>query len=198
VAAVDEALAADAAADSFWTAKLRTYTGCFSGLMKDVTAIFDHYRVSVRSIWNTAFWPDPELRDWDSVDQFRSVEKILFDALVLTKLDKVIPPEDVFRKPISFLSVTASSPSVPIMIQCPRPEKPIGYWDDPIDRLTPGVEMHFLSFFDWNELDYRDLQYYRVSIARFDEHPHLIGREALISRHYAKVSLGRNEPVRIK
>jgi hypothetical protein len=31
--------------------------------MKDITAIFDHYRVSARSIWNSAFWPDPDLRN---------------------------------------------------------------------------------------------------------------------------------------
>jgi hypothetical protein len=79
---------------------------------------------------------------------------------------------------IPFLSVTPSSPSVPIMIQCPRPEAPSGCWDDPIDRVTPAVEMHFLQFFDWNQFDYRDLQYYRVSIAHFEKQPHLVGREA--------------------
>jgi hypothetical protein len=90
--------------------------------MTDVTPIFDHYRVSARSIWNTAFWPDPELREWDYVDEFTSIERILFDSL-----------------------------------------------------------------------DSRDFQYYRVQIAAFDEQPHLVGREALIERHYVRVLLA-DEP----
>jgi hypothetical protein len=156
--------------------------------MKNVTAIFDHYRISARSVWNTAFWPDPDLRDWDFVEEFQSIERILFDALVLAKLDKAFLADDIFRKPIPFLQVAPSSPSSPIMIQCPRPEAPRGYWDDPVDRVAAEkIEMHFLEFFDWNQLDYRDLQYYHVWIAKFDEQPHLVGREALIGRQYVNV-----------
>jgi hypothetical protein len=78
--------------------------------MRDVTAIFDHYRVSARSVWNTAFWPDPDLRDWDQVELYQSVERMLFDALVLAKLDKEIPADDIFRKSIPFLQVAPASP----------------------------------------------------------------------------------------
>jgi hypothetical protein len=118
--------------------------------MENVTAIFDHYRISARSVWNTAFWPDAELRDWDFVDDFRSIERILFNALVLAKVDKAFPGEDIFRKPIPFFQVSPSSPSIPIMIQCPRPNAPRGYWDDPVDQVAAGkIEMHFLGFFDW-------------------------------------------------
>ena len=158
--------------------------------MKDVTAIFDHYRVSARSVWNTAFWPDPGFRNWDSVEQFQSIERILFDALVLAKLDKAIPADEIFRKPVNFFRVSPSSPSVPFLIQRPRPEAPAGYWDDPIDRVSAGkVDMRFLGFFDWDKLDYRDLEYYRVWIAAFDDQPHLVGREALIERQYVSVLL---------
>jgi len=156
--------------------------------MKNVTGIFDHYRISARSVWNAAFWPDPDFRDWDFVDSFHSIERILFDTLVLAKLDKAFPADDIFRKPIPFIQVAPSSASSPIMIQCPRPEAPRGYWDDPIDRVAQGkVEMYFLEFFDWSQLDYRDLQYYRVWIAKFDEQPHLVGREALIDKQYVNV-----------
>ena len=47
--------------------------------------------------------------------------------------------------------------------------------------------MNFTAFFDWCAVDYRDLQYYRVEIAGFDEQPHLVGREALIERQYVRV-----------
>jgi hypothetical protein len=74
------------------------------------------------------------------------------------------------------------------MIQRPCPETGNGYWDDPVDQVSAGkVEMHFLAFFDWNQLDYRDLTYYRVRIAALNEQPHLVGREALIDRQYVSV-----------
>lgn len=155
--------------------------------MKDVTAIFDHYRMSARSVWNTAFWPDPDLRDWESYERFDEIQKILFDELVLAKLDQTFPEEDIFQKPIPFFHVEPSSPSVPISIQ--RAEAS-GYWDDPVNRVERGkLEMHFVALFDWNHLDYRDLQYYRVAIAGFEEHPHLIGREGLIERQYVNLFL---------
>jgi hypothetical protein len=158
--------------------------------MKDVTAIFDHYRVSARSVWNTAFWPDPDFRDWDSAERFQSIERILFDALVLAKLDKEIPADDIFRKPIPCFRVAPASPSVPIIIQRLCPETRNRYWDDPVDRVSAGkIEMHFLAFFDWNQLDYRDLKYYHVRITAFEEQPHLVGREALIERQYVGVFL---------
>ncbi len=139
-------------------------------------------------MWNTAFWPDPELRDWDFVEDFRSIEKILFSALVLAKLKETFQWDEIFQEPIPFVQVAPSTVSVPIMIGCPRPDAPSGYWDDPVNRVGLGqVEMNFIAFFDWNRLDYRDLQYYRVRIARFDAEPHLVGREALIERQYASV-----------
>ncbi|MGP0074657.1 MAG: hypothetical protein ACLPWF_22325 [Bryobacteraceae bacterium] len=63
-----------------------------------------------------------------------------------------------------------------------------GLWDDPVNRVgIEEVTMNFVAFFDWNQRDYRDLQYYKVRIARFDNQPHLVGREALLERQYASV-----------
>lgn len=158
--------------------------------MRDISSIFDHYRISARGIWNTAFWPDPEFRNWDSVDRFNEIQRILFCELVLAKLGREWPVHDVLRIPIPFLLVVPSSDSVPIMIQNPRPDRPTGYWDHPVNRISPGeVEMHFLEYFDWNRLDYADFRYYRVKIARFDNKLELVGREALIDRQHAGVWL---------
>ncbi len=160
--------------------------------IKDVTAVLDHYRMSARSVWNTAFWPDPDFRNWESFGRFEDIARILFDELVLVKLDGTFPLEDVFQKPIPFLQVDPASPAVPIMIQR---EGARGYWDDPVDRVERGkVEMHFIGTFDWNQMDYRDLQCYRVSIAAFEEHPHLVGREALVERQYVKVFMPEQAP----
>lgn len=94
--------------------------------MKDVSSIFDHFRVSARAIWNTAFWPDPELRNWDSIAQFDEIQRILFNELVLGKLDREWPFPDLFRTAIPFFRVSPSG-QVPIMVQNLRSETETGY-----------------------------------------------------------------------
>ena len=49
--------------------------------------------------------------------------------------------------------------------------------------------MLFIAYFDWNQMDYIDLRYYRVKIASFDAHTELVGREALIARQNAAIHL---------
>jgi hypothetical protein len=156
--------------------------------LTDVTAIFDHYRVSARSIWNTAFWPDPTLREWDFIDAFSDIQRILFDSLVLSKIDMEFSAEDLFRKPIPFIRISPAAGQCSIMIQNPRGPQMTGYWDDPVNRISANnSEMQFIDFFDWSMMAVRDFHYYRASITKFDEHPHLVGREALIESQYVKV-----------
>ena len=135
--------------------------------MKDISSIFDHYRISARTIWNIAFWPDPDFRNWDSVEQFDEIQRIRFRELVLGKVAREWPLQDIFENAIPFFQVVPSIDAAPIMIQNPRPDKPRGYWDHPINRVSPAeIELHFIGYFDWNRLDYADLRYYRVVIAK--------------------------------
>lgn len=157
---------------------------------QDVTAVFNHYRVSARAIWNTAFWPDPDLRHWDAVDQFDAIQRLLFDQLVLAKLDKEWPLDQIFRQAISFFQIVPSSQEVPIMIQNPRPGLGTGYWDHPVNSIKRGqAELLFIEYFDWNRMDYVDFRYHRVKISGFDAHPELVGREALMDCRNAAVYL---------
>jgi hypothetical protein len=77
---------------------------------------------------------------------------------------------------------------VPIIIQVPHPPGAATPWGDPVNTIgNLGVETHFIEFFDWRQMAVRDFQYYRVSITRFDDHPDLVGREALIEPLHVKV-----------
>jgi hypothetical protein len=158
---------------------------------KDVSGIFDHYRMSARAIWNTAFWPDPDFRDWDSINQFHEIEKLLFQELVLAKVDREWRLQDLFKNTIPFFRVVPSlEHGTPILIQSPRPGAPTGYWDDPVNLVKPRqAELLFIAYFDWGQMDYIDLRYYRVKIASFDAHTELVGREALIERQHAAIFL---------
>jgi hypothetical protein len=158
--------------------------------MKDISDTLDHYRICARELWNTAFWPDPDLRNWDSIEQFDEIQRILFSQIVLAKLGQEWPIQNIFRTPIPFLRVVPSIPSAPIMIQNPRVDKPTGYWDHPVNRVSPdSAELHFLAYFDWNRPDYVDFRYYLVKIQRFGSETDLAGREALIERQHAEVHL---------
>jgi hypothetical protein len=163
----------------------------FESEMEDISSVFDHYRSSARAIWNTAFWPDPDFRNWDSIDQFHEVEKLLFQELVLAKVDREWPLCDLFVNAIPFFHIAPSIVhGTPILIQNPRPGAPTGYWDDPVNLIKPRqAELLFVAYFDWNEMDYIDPRYYRVKIASFDAHSELVGREALIERQHAAVHL---------
>jgi len=163
----------------------------FESEMKDISSVFDHYRASARAIWNTAFWPDPDFRNWDSIDQFHEIEKLLFQELVLAKVGREWPLCDLFENAIPFFQIVPSVVhGTPIMIQNPRPGALTGYWDDPVNLIKPReAELLFIEYFDWDELDYIDLRYYRIKIACFDAHPELVGREALIERQHATVHL---------
>ncbi len=141
------------------------------------------------TVWNTAFWPDPDFRNWDSLEQFDEIRRILFGELVLGKVGRKWPLRSLFENALPFFQITPSFER-PIMIQNPRPEAASGYWDHPVNRIKPGLaELLFISYFDWNEMDYADLRYYRVKIASFAAHPELVGREALIERQHCAVHL---------
>jgi hypothetical protein len=158
--------------------------------MTDVTFLFSHYRVAARAIWNTAFWPDAEYRHWDASDQFDEIRRLLFDALVLDRLGKRWDLRRILREPIPFFHVVpASGESVPVMISNPREGRNC-YWDDPVNRIRrEDATLCFIDHFDWNRMDYIDLQYYRVRIADFPGQPHLVGRDALLEVRNANVLL---------
>src|SRR5579871_1485515 len=159
--------------------------------MKDVTSLFDHYRMTARSVWNNGFWPDPVLRNWESLEQFRLVMRILFDSIVLAKLDLEWPLEETFRKPMLFFRIEPISEyGCPFLVD--RPGDAItggGVWNDPECRLSGASELGFIEFFDWDVLNCIDLHYYMAAIASFDSKPELVGRRALIERQYVKVLL---------
>jgi hypothetical protein len=157
--------------------------------MQDITDLMDHYRITGRSIWNAAFWSQPELRNWDSWEQFEQIKNLLFSALVVGRLEQIGCCADLATVPRPILQVRpGQSSTVPIMIHLPRQGDRNNYWDDPVREITgEETELHFLDYFDWDKMNYIDFQYYRVKIIGFPSQPHLQGREALLQHSHAKV-----------
>jgi hypothetical protein len=161
-------------------------------MMRDVTDLMDHYRVVARSTWNTAFWSQPDLQNWDSRDHFREIRKLLFNALVIARLHAAYELPDALGafQDCSLQVVPGGSSTVPIMIERPREgdQSHNRYWDDPVNEIKASdAKLVFIDYFDWNEMGYIDFQYYKVRIVSFASHPHLVGREALLEHQNAIV-----------
>jgi hypothetical protein len=156
--------------------------------VKDVSGIFDHFRVAARDIWNRAFWPVPDFQNWDSSDVFQELKVILFDELVLARLDLEWPREKIFRAAIPFFTLTPTHGISSALIQRSASEQ--GYWDHPVKEIKAGeAELHFIEYFDWNQMDYQDFKYYRAKIASFPAHPETLGLEVLLERFTYSVFL---------
>lgn len=160
--------------------------------MEDVTSLFDDYRECVRHLWNTRFRPLAEpTKDWDVRDEFDAIARRIFASLVLR-------PLNIFTLELSraseaeptalpgFIVVPAHESGTPIHINRELPRG--GYWDYPLERVLPeDLHLHFLRFFDFDQLGYRDFRYYEVKIHASVAYRETVGRVALIEGNNAKV-----------
>jgi hypothetical protein len=148
----------------------------------DVTAAMQSFRECARHIWNAHFHIEAKRRqDWDLHEQFEEAALILFRALVLHGRD-VGDPEALANyrggpAPLMCLRLDVAGTSEILVNRTGTS----GYWDDPVTRIEPGdLDLRFIWFFDWSDLDFRDFQYCRVRIVASARHPHLVGRDALL------------------
>jgi hypothetical protein len=159
--------------------------------MPDVTHLVTAYRECVRHLWNTYFRPIAEgPQDWDLCDEFDVIARAIFSSLVLSRLGDtnhgLAPRFSAEPTPLpGFRVIPAVTDGTPIHINRDIPRT--GYWDHPVAEVRPDdVELHFLRFFDWDELGHRDFAYYEVMVhaSRIAE---IVGRAALIKCAYARV-----------
>ncbi len=157
--------------------------------MRNITDLMDHYRDVARMIWNLGFRAVPELQDWDSRDRFEEIKKLLFRSLVFARLDEGECGHEISPETERVLHVVPSGAEItPIMIHNPREGDRNRYWDDPVKQIrSADAELHFLDYFDWDDMASADFQYYRVRVGSFPAQPHLVGREALIEHKNADV-----------
>jgi hypothetical protein len=166
--------------------------------MQDVTDVLQSYRECMRHLWNANFLGllSTATDRWNLRDLFDDAGSALFRALVVERLalgsrvssDQMLSPSRrPSPAPLAWLSVVPGSEhGMPIMINRDATSDS-GYWDHPITRVSPGdVDLRFVGWFDFDELDFRDFKYYQVRIisSRVDG---LAGRSALMECEYARV-----------
>ena len=144
--------------------------------MKDVTSLFETYRECVRHLWNAYYRAAAESeskQDWDLRDEFSVVAQGIFASLVLRPLeamDRELAPD--WAPNPSILEGFTIAPISECPIHINRDLSRCGYWDYPLERVRPEeVELAFLRFFDFDQLDFRDFRYYEVLIQASEPYP---------------------------
>jgi hypothetical protein len=136
------------------------------------------FRLASRDIFNYYFHIDDPYTNngWVQYEQFKSVEELLFVKLVSELVSMEMSEYGYVQKNIK-VKLRGNINQAPIMLN-----RDINscYWDYPIKEVIDTVEMLFISFFDWDSLDYHDNRYVRVQIASWPSYPELTGKHALV------------------
>jgi hypothetical protein len=144
-------------------------------------ATLNNFRLASRELFNHHFRAsDAGSNDaWSLVERFREVEELLFQKLVSEPFDlgKVRYGEPQLGITVALRNGLETAP---IMV---NREVDTGYWDHPLVTVPRAAEMIFVSFFDWDQLSYRDNQYVRVRLNSWPAHPEIGGKHALIESH---------------
>jgi len=150
----------------------------------DVTSTFENYRECARHIRNSYF-STRESKDWDVVEDFDEVDRVLFQRLVLYRLADNYDSALERAVPENCLLIVPSSQRMPLMISR---EKKGGYWDYPLDCIESGdAQIAFREYFDWDQHGLIDFRYYRGLILSSAKHPEITGHEVLIETIYGRI-----------
>lgn len=147
----------------------------------DLDARLNHFRTASRELFNHFFRvDDPYNNDdaWALEERYREVESLLFAKLVLEPADLPIIPYGTLNPNIRV--ELRRGELAPIML---NREIDSGYWDYPLKEVTREAKLAFVSFFDWDQLDYRDHRYVRVQVTEWRSWPDAVGKHAFIEAH---------------
>jgi hypothetical protein len=154
----------------------------------NIDETMNQFRLASRELFNNYFrslHPYPATEgNWTREESFQEVQALLFKKQVIEpfKLGETNYGDVQSQIQVELRAGT----SAPIML---NREIKSGYWDHPQKEISEDARLLFISFFDFDQLDYRDHQYIRVEVHDWTSHPELINKHALIERQYAQFSL---------
>lgn len=140
-------------------------------------------RECARHVWNALFLNMGRDPDFDDVDVFDDMCRKMFYSQVLRGRIEVEDTDQLFRRSFPYLLVRPADPkSANLQLHINRNRGDMSrYWDHHIGQVHfPGTVLHFVSYFDFDLLGNRDLQYIRVYIAACDAVPDIVGHYALV------------------
>jgi hypothetical protein len=161
--------------------------------MMDITDRFNAFRECARHLWNCHLAAVVSSDRWAVRDDFDDVCVILFRTMVVGSLAEghellscPLPGRVPERAHLDRLHVVpAGSPTIPVMINRDR-SLASGYWDHPTCRLPEKTELRLVSWFDFDELGFRDFKYLLVRVVTSTQ-PEIVGRAALVECEHVRV-----------
>lgn len=142
--------------------------------------LINRFRLASRELFNNYFRVDiPGSNDpWLIEERFSNVQEVLFQMMVtepasLSRIEYGELQTDIF--------VELQSDFAPWLL---NREKDSGYWDAEPKEVTRKAKMQFITFFDWDQLSYRDNTYVRVLVVDWPGEPSVVGKHALIEAQY--------------
>ena len=154
----------------------------------DLDILLNRFRIASRGLFNQFFRMDAPHNSgeaWILEARYCEVEALLFDKLVLEPAQLSSIPYRTLHPEIRV--ELRNGGFAPMML---NREVDSGCWDYPLGEVTREAKLAFVSFFDWDQLDYRDHRYVRVVIADWPTRTALVGKHALIETHYVRFSKG--------
>jgi hypothetical protein len=156
----------------------------------ECTDLLLKYRDLTRLTWNSAFWPNADLRDGDIftvgdyVCAFKEAVARLYEGMVLLPLglghDCRVQDLNYPGKAVP-LSIQVTSASIEWLIDEDLPGDPNRRWSRSDLSLQEGAyDFEFRNFFDWEQLGHRDFLFVEVLIRRMDAKPDAVGHHALV------------------
>lgn len=149
----------------------------------ELDALLNRFRIASRELFNGHFRVDNPYNDseaWTLEERHGEIEALLFEKMVL---EPAALPRIEYGWPHPNILVRLQSDFAPIMI---NREIDSGYWDHPLKEITNDAKLVFVSFFDWDDLGYRDNRYVRVIVSEWAAQPEAVGKHALLETQYAK------------
>lgn len=154
----------------------------------DLDASLNQFRIASRELFNMFFRVDDPYKNdqaWVLEERYREVEDLLFQKLVVEPANLRAVAYGVLNPSIRV--ELKHGESAPIML---NREVDSGYWDHPLREVTRDAKLAFISYFDWDQLDYRDHRYVRVQVLEWPSQPCAVGKHAFIEAHYVRCSEG--------
>ncbi|MGH8445678.1 MAG: hypothetical protein ACREVL_10450 [Solimonas sp.] len=147
----------------------------------NIDEVMNSFRVASISLFNVHFRiPDPYNNDgWALEERFSEVQKLLFQKMVIEpaglREGEYGHPQNEIAVEERYLSQAQGALSIML-----NRELTSGYWDHPVSTVPAACRLVFVSYFDWDQLGFRDHHYVRVQISDWPEHPEMKGKHGLV------------------
>ena len=154
----------------------------------ELHARLNQFRLASRELFNQYFRiaePDKNAEASVLQERFCEVESLLFQKLVVEPTGIPSIPYGVLNPGICIELMRGDF--APIML---NREIDSGYWDHSLRVVTRDAKLGFISFFDWDHLDFRDHGYVRVQVLNWPSEAEVLGKHALIETHYVRFRQG--------